>query len=113
MMMASRDTRIVIVTCAGLGEARRIGRAVVEKRLAACANILRVPVESVYWWKGKVEKAREVMVLLKTTAERLKKLETEVKRLHSYDVPEFVALPVVAGSREYLRWVRGNVKEVQ
>ena len=111
--MASKDTRIVIVTCASLGEARRIGRAVVEKRLAACANILRVPVESVYWWKGKVEKAREVMVLLKTTAGRLKKLESEVRRLHSYEVAEFVAVPIVAGSQEYLRWVRGNVKEVQ
>jgi periplasmic divalent cation tolerance protein len=94
-----------------LEEARKIGRAVVEKRLAACANILPGSVESVYRWKGRVEKAREVMMLLKTTAGRLKKLEREVKRLHSYDVPEFVAVPIVAGSRAYLRWVRGNVKD--
>jgi periplasmic divalent cation tolerance protein len=81
----------------------------VEKRLAACANILP-GVQSIYRWKGKVERAQEILVLMKTTAARLRLLEREVKRLHSYDVPEFVVLPVVAGSREYLDWVGHSVR---
>jgi periplasmic divalent cation tolerance protein len=96
--------RIVFVTCGSVGEARRIGRAVVEKKLAACANI--VPgVESIYRWKGKVERAREVLVVIKTTAARSQELEREVRRLHSYDVPEFIVLRIAAGSKEYLAWI--------
>jgi len=101
--------RIVLVTCASIAEARRIGRSAVKKRLAACLNIL-AGVESIYRWKGKVERAREVLVVVKTTAGRLRQLEREVKRMHSYDVPEFIVLPLVAGSREYLKWVEENVK---
>lgn len=99
--------RVVLVTCASIAEARRIGRAVVEKKLAACANIV-AGVESIYRWKGKVERAREVLAVIKTSEARLGELETEVKRLHSYDVPEFVALPIVAGSKEYLAWIDDN-----
>ncbi len=101
--------RIVLVTCASVAEARRIGRGAVEKKLAACANIL-VGVESIYRWKGKVERAREVLVVMKTTVARLRELEREVKRVHSYEVPEFVVLPVVAGSREYLKWIEENAR---
>jgi periplasmic divalent cation tolerance protein len=90
-----------------MAEARKIGRAVVEKELAACANIV-AGVESIYRWKGKVEQAREVLVVMKTSATRLRELEREVKRLHSYDVPEFIALPIVAGSKEYLKWIGEN-----
>jgi periplasmic divalent cation tolerance protein len=99
--------RIVLVTCGSIAEARKIGRSVVEKKLAACANIVS-GVESIYRWKGKVERAREVLVVMKTTSNRVSQLEREVKRAHSYDVPEFLALPVVAGSREYLRWLAGS-----
>jgi len=103
--MAARQCRIVLVTCGSIAEARRIGRNVVEKKLAACANI--VPgVESIYKWKGKVERAREVLVVIKTNANRLPELEREVKRTHSYDVPEFIVLPIVAGSRNYLAWLQ-------
>jgi periplasmic divalent cation tolerance protein len=101
--------RIVLVTCASVAEARRIGRSAVEKKLAACANIV-TGVESIYRWKGKVERAREVLVVMKTNAGRLRELEREVTRMHSYDVPEFVAVPVVAGSREYLKWIRENAR---
>jgi periplasmic divalent cation tolerance protein len=82
---------------------------VLEKKLAACANIL-AGVESIYRWKGKVERAREVLVVMKTTASRLPDLEKEVNLLHSYDIPEFIALPVIAGSREYLKWVSDSVR---
>jgi periplasmic divalent cation tolerance protein len=107
MIQAGGRYRIVLVTCASMGEARRIGRSVVEKKLAACANIV-AGVESIYRWKGRVERAREVLVVMKTSAGRLRKLESEVKRMHSYDVPEFVAVPIVAGSQEYLKWIGGN-----
>ena len=103
--MSARQYRIVLVTCGSIAEARRIGRNVVEKRLAACANL--VPgVESIYRWKGKVERAREVLVIIKTNANRLPELEREVNRTHSYNVPEFLVLPIVAGSRNYLAWLQ-------
>ncbi len=96
-------------TCASVAEARRIGRSAVEKKLAACANIV-TGVESIYRWKGRVERAREVLVVMKTTAPRLAGLEREVKGMHSYQVPEFVVVPIVVGSREYLKWIRENAR---
>jgi periplasmic divalent cation tolerance protein len=110
-MTAGGQNRIVLVTCGSLAEARRIAHAVVNKRLAACTNIAMAPVESIYWWKGKVEKAREFLMVLKTTSKRLPALEKEVKRLHSYDVPEFIALPIAAGSSDYLGWLQESVSD--
>jgi periplasmic divalent cation tolerance protein len=109
-MARGTGKRVVLVTCGSLNEARKIARGVVGKRLAACVNIGTAAVESIYWWKGKVESGREFLLLMKTTAARLKALEKEVKKLHSYDVPEFVVLEIVAGSREYLRWVEQSVR---
>lgn len=99
---------LVLVTCANHIQAKLIARSVVEKRLAACVNILRSPIESHYRWKGKVEKARELLLLIKTAARKLGALEREVKRLHSYDVPEFIALPIASGSKAYLDWLDEN-----
>jgi periplasmic divalent cation tolerance protein len=96
---------VVLVSCGSRAEAQRIAREIVSRRLAACANLLESPVQSIYRWKGKVEKAREFLLLIKTSAARLGALEAEVKRLHSYDVPEFIALPIVTGSAAYLRWL--------
>ena len=102
--------RIVLVTCANRKQARAIAQSVVKKRFAACVNILSPPVESIYRWKGKVESANEVLLLIKTTSKRLLELEWEVKRLHSYETPEFVVIPLVAGSREYLQWINDSVR---
>ena len=110
-MIAGRQNRCVFVTCGSLAEARRIARVVVSKRLAACVNIAVAPVESIYRWKGKVDKAREFLMVLKTTAARLPALEKEVKRLHSYDVPEFIVLPIIAGSSDYLGWLQESVRD--
>ena len=96
---------VVLVTCRSRVEAERIARRIVSRRLAACANLLETPVQSLYRWKGKVERAREFLLLIKTAARHLPALQAEVERLHSYDVPEFVALPIVAGSPVYLRWL--------
>lgn len=108
-MKSTNHFRLVLVTCANHIQAKLIARSVVEKRLAACVNILRIPIESHYRWKGKVEKTRELLLLVKTTAGKLRALEREVKRLHSYDTPEFIALPIVAGSESYLAWLEENV----
>ena len=96
---------VVLVTCGSWAEARRIARNIVMRRLAACANLMESPVQSVYRWKGRVEEAREFLLLIKTSRRRLAALRAEVEKLHSYDVPEFIALPIVAGSRRYLNWL--------
>jgi len=108
-MSKFKQGRIVMVTCGSPKEAKRIAQSVVGKRLAACVNIVQSPVESIYAWKGRVEKAREYLLVMKTTAKRLAELEREVKRLHSYDVPEFIALKVTGGSASYLSWLGSSV----
>jgi periplasmic divalent cation tolerance protein len=108
--MPERRCRVVLVTCETLVEAKRIARAAVEAKLAACVNVVLSPVESIYRWKGKVEVSREYLLVMKSTARRLRKLERLVRSRHSYDVPEFLVLPVVSGSREYLAWLVDSVK---
>jgi periplasmic divalent cation tolerance protein len=104
-MMRGKDARVVLVTCGSLAEGRKIARAVVTKRLAACVNLVSAPVESVYRWKGKVDRAEEFLLVIKTTARRLKELENEIARLHSYELPEFLVLRVDGGSKRYLKWM--------
>ena len=96
---------VVLVTCANAAEARRIARRLVEARLAACVNIVDAPVRSIYRWKGKVESAREHLLVIKSSQRRLRALQRAVMRLHSYDVPEVIALPIAAGSGAYLKWL--------
>jgi periplasmic divalent cation tolerance protein len=108
-MASGTQFRVVLVTCGSLKEARKIARAVVEKRLAACVNIGTAPVESVYTWKGKIETSREYLLIVKTSARRVKALEREVLRLHSYETPEFVVLNVAGGSVAYLTWLARSV----
>lgn len=98
---------LVLSTFPDVATARRIGRELVEKHCAACANILP-GVESVYRWEGKVEEAKETLVLLKTSVDRYQALETALRELHPYDVPEIIAFPIEEGLPEYLRWVSEN-----
>ena len=105
------DKFVVLVTCSSTAEARRIARAVVDARLAACVNILPGVVTSFYLWKGKVESARERLLLIKTSRKRLAKLRAAVERLHTYDVPEFIALPIAAGSPKYLAWLEESLEK--
>jgi periplasmic divalent cation tolerance protein len=99
------DKRVVLVTCSSEEEASRIAHALVDARLAACVNIFDSPVRSVYRWKGRVETATEHLLVIKTRRARLAALEAAVKRLHSYQTPEVIALPVAEGSRRYLAWL--------
>jgi periplasmic divalent cation tolerance protein len=101
------DARIILTTAGSQEEADRIAHALVERRLAACVNI--VPrIESVYRWQGKVETAQEWLLLIKTQAELFERLRDALKELHSYDLPECVMLEVTAGSQEYLDWIAKN-----
>jgi periplasmic divalent cation tolerance protein len=111
--MKSNSHRVVLVTCANLAEAKKIARTVVERRLAACVNIFPQPIHSVYRWKEKVETAREYLLLIKTVDEQLDALQRAIKDLHSYDVPEFIALPILGGSSEYLQWLSENTKQTK
>jgi periplasmic divalent cation tolerance protein len=101
------DARIILTTAGSQEEAGKIAYALVERRLAACVNI--VPrIESVYRWQGKVETAEEWLLLVKTQADYFERIRDAVKELHSYDLPECVMLEVTASSQEYLDWIAKN-----
>lgn len=108
-MTAIKSAVVVLVTCGSRAEARKIAGVIVKKRLAACVNVLSSPVESVYRWRGEVEGAGEFLLLIKTTRPRLKALEKLIAELHSYELPEFLVLPVSGGSKKYLRWLQSSV----
>jgi periplasmic divalent cation tolerance protein len=103
------DKKIVLTTAGTRDEADKIARALVERRLAACVNM--VAIESVYRWKGKVENAQEWLLLVKTTAGALDDVEAAIRELHSYALPECVALSIEGGSEEYLDWIADNVSD--
>jgi len=94
----------VLVTCGSEEQAANIAHLLVEERLAACVNILP-PVRSIYRWEGKIWDEKEWMLVIKTQQKRFEALQTKVKSLHSYSVPEIIALPIVEGSGFYLKWL--------
>lgn len=98
-----------VTTTGSRADARRIARALVDRRLAACVQILG-PVESTYRWQGKVATAREWLCLIKTTQARQGQLIAAIEELHPYDTPEIVSLPISAGSRRYLAWLAASVR---
>lgn len=100
---------VVLVTGPSADEAERIGRALVEERLAACANLIP-SISSAYWWKGKIEEATEALLVLKTRQDLVERLVTRVRALHSYTVPEVIALPILGGNPDYLRWIDDSVE---
>lgn len=102
------DKRIVLSTAGSEDEARKIARHLVESRLAACVNI--VPqVESIYRWQGQVETAREWLLFVKTSAERFPEVRDAIRQLHSYELPECIAISIEGGSLEYLQWLGSSL----
>jgi periplasmic divalent cation tolerance protein len=105
------NARIVLTTAGSQDEARKIANALVERRLAACVNIVQ-QIESIYRWQGKVETATEWLLVIKTQARAFERVRDAIKELHSYDLPECVMLEVEAGSSEYLNWIAENTTEL-
>ena len=95
---------VVLMTCPDADEAKTIVDALLKDKLIACANLVN-PVRSLYWWEGRVNDDGEVLAVMKTRQECFEPLEKAVKSLHSYTVPEIIALPIVAGSQSYLDWI--------
>jgi periplasmic divalent cation tolerance protein len=102
------DYVVVLSTFPADGDAEQFASQLVTERLAACVNIF--PIRSVYRWQGAVERSDERQLLIKTTTARLADLAIRIKSLHPYDVPEFVVLPILEGSRDYLSWVADSTK---
>jgi periplasmic divalent cation tolerance protein len=98
-----------MITAANQAEAKKIAQALVAKKFAACVNILG-RVQSLFWWKSKVDSAQEVLLLVKSRRENLNKIIKLVKTLHSYDVPEIIALPIIGGSKAYLDWIDASLR---
>ena len=98
------ELRFVYITAKDSDQARAIGRALVEERLAACVNIID-GMNSLYWWQGVIQDDHETIVIAKTRAELMPKLIDRVKSLHSYQVPCIVALPILSGNPDFLKWI--------
>lgn len=103
------EKRIVLTAAGSKEEAQKIARALVDRHLAACANIVG-PVDSVFWWKGKLREEAEYLVIIKTMEDALDNVRTVIRELHSYELPEFTVLGIEAGSREYLAWIEACVR---
>ena len=108
-MAAPTSFRLILVTAPDLETARKLSRAALERRLVACANLVPA-IESHYWWQGRIESGTEVLVLLKTTDERVSALQHLVLEQHPYDTAAFVVLPLEAGSPRYLAWIMDSVR---
>lgn len=98
------DVRLLYITAGSRDEAKKIGRALVEARLAACANIID-GMDSIYWWQGKLTEDREAVLIVKTRADLVSAVTARIKALHSYTVPCVVALPILDGNPDYIDWI--------
>jgi periplasmic divalent cation tolerance protein len=103
------DFQIILCTCADRDQAEKIARQLIERQLAACVNILP-GVHSIYRWQGNVESAEEVLLLIKTRAALSPEVQSTIATLHSYEIPEFLLLPISGGSEPYLAWLSANLR---
>ena len=100
---------VVLITVANKKEAGLIARSLLNSRVAACVNIID-KLESFFWWKGKVDQAKEALLVVKSKKEKLNALIKMVKSMHSYDVPEIIAIPIVSGFKPYLKWIDASLR---
>lgn len=108
-MTAMTTFGVVLVTAGSEEEARAIAHALVQERLAACVNF--TPIQSVYTWQGEIQQDQEWQLLIKTDLANFDQLAARIQALHSYDVPEIIALPIQQGSAAYLNWISGSLGE--
>ena len=99
---------VILVTAKDKKEAHKIAQGLLKAKLVACANIID-GVQSFFWWQGKIDSSKEVLLVLKTKKTLFKKVAIKVKSLHSYQTPEIIALPIVRGSEEYLNWLKSSL----
>ena len=100
---------VVFITTSNKKEARNIARELIKNKLAACVNIID-KIESIFWWQGKLDSAREVLLVVKTKKSEFNKVSKAVKAIHSYQVPEIIALPIAAGNKPYLDWINESLR---
>jgi len=99
---------VIFITCANKKEAVLIANALLQKKLVACVNIIE-KISSFFWWQGKIDTAKEVLLVAKSKKTKFAKIAQLVKEKHGYEVPEIIALPIVSGSRPYLEWIDGTL----
>jgi periplasmic divalent cation tolerance protein len=92
-------------------DAKKIAKLLLEKRLASCVQIFG-PTLSTYWWKGKIEKAKEWLCIIKSKKELYKDIEKAIKEVHPYEIPEIIAIPIITGSKDYFKWLNKELKKV-
>ena len=109
---ASGNHIIVLVTVSSEEEGKRIADILLQKKAIACANVIR-EIESFFWWKGEVDHSGELLLLMKSRGKLLEKIVKLVKENHSYEVPEIVAVPIIGGSADYLRWIDESVEVIR
>ena len=107
MSEEKQEYGVILVTAASKSEAEMIARSLVSSKLAACVTFL--PVQSIYTWQNQIEQAEEWQLIIKSKLDRFSDLEAKVRELHSYEVPEIIAIPIVAGSHHYLQWISQQV----
>ena len=100
---------VVLVTASSKKEADKIAQGLLEEKLAACVNIVE-GLESRFWWQGKIDSAKELLLIIKTRKTLFNKLAKKVRSLHSYTVPEIIAIPIISGSKAYLDWINDCTK---
>jgi periplasmic divalent cation tolerance protein len=102
------DKIVVFSTCSSGEEAKKLARLLIDQRLAACVNVIRA-VDSFYRWQGKIQEDVEYLLVIKTSRELLDRLRAEWEKIHSYEIPELIALPIVDGAPNYLNWMEGEL----
>ena len=100
---------VIFVTCANIKEAQNIAYALVKEKLAACVNIVN-GIQSIFWWENKIDRTKEVLLIIKTKKSLFKKITAKVNSLHSYQVPEMISLSICDGNKDYLGWIDKNTK---
>ena len=100
---------VIYITTGSISEAKKIGHTLVEEKLVACSNIIS-PIHSIYNWQGKICDDKEALMILKTKKKLFKQIVKRVEELHSYDVPEIIAMPIIEGSSKYLSWINEETK---
>ncbi len=101
---------VILITCANKREAKRIAGSLVEHKLVACVNIVD-KIKSIFWWQKRIDSAGEVLLIAKSKKSLMQKVIRQIKSLHSYQVPEIIALPIVTGNKDYINWINESIRQ--